>query len=180
MSVAQENVSRGILTRARILNGDTIPSVRLQEVQVFARHRFRSRHQQRKWTRFIYNVKKALPYARLLSSELEYVNDTLALLATDKEREAFLNRKEKELFKKYEYNLKHLTITQGKILIKLIDRETGQTSYEIIRMLKGRFKAFWWQGIARLVGSNLKSEYDAVGTDAEIENVVLLIDMGVY
>ena len=80
----------------------------------------------------------------------------------------------------YEFQLKHLTVRQGRILIKLIDRETGTTSYDAIRMLKGRFKAFWWQGIARMFGSNLKTQYDPEGEDKYLENVVLLIDMGVY
>ena len=145
-----------------------------------ARARFKSERQKRQWTRYIYNVKKVLPYARILSREFKIINDSLALMTTDKQRDQYLERKEKELFAKYEYNLNHLTVKQGRILIKLIDRETGSTSYEAIRLLKGRFKAFWWQSIARMFGSSLKVEYDPYGEDKNLENVVLLIDMGVY
>lgn len=169
-----------IIVHGRIVGRDTIPHVNLTEVRCFAKARYKNERQRRKWTRYIYNVKRALPYARLLAKEFKIINDSLALMTSDKQRDKYLERKEKELFKKYEYQLKHLTVKQGRILIKLIDRETGNTSYEAIRMLKGRFKAFWWQGIARMFGSNLKVQYDPEGEDKYLENVVLLIDMGVY
>ncbi len=178
--VHAQSQNRNIFARAHVVNGDTIPDVRLGEVRVYARAKFKNKRQQRKWTRYIYNVKKALPYARLIARELKVINDSLAVITTDKAREDFLDRKEKDLFKKYEQPLKHLTVTQGRILIKLVDRETGTTSYELIRMLKGRFKAFWWQGIARIFGSNLKTEYDPQGEDKNLENVVILIDQGYY
>lgn len=171
---------RRIIVHGRIEGRDTIPHVRLAEVRCFAKARYKSERQRRQWTRYIYNVKKALPYARILAREFKIINDSLALLKTDKQRDLYLDRKETELFKKYEYQLKHLTVKQGRILIKLIDRETGSSSYDAIRMLKGRFKAFWWQGIARMFGSNLKTKYDPEGEDKYLENVVLLIDMGVY
>lgn len=175
-----EAQERRYIVHGRIVGRDTIPHVTMPEVRCFAKARFKSERQKRKWTRYIYNVKRALPYARLLAKEFRIINDSLAILESDDERELYLERKEKELFKKYEYQLKHLTVRQGRILIKLIDRETGTTSYEAIRMLKGRFKAFWWQGIARMFGSNLKTQYDPEGEDKYLENVVLLIDMGVY
>lgn len=177
---AAQSTNRNIFTRAHVIGNDTVPDVRLGEVRVYARARFKNKRQQRKWTRYIYNVKRALPYARIFAKELKIINDTLGTMTTDKQREIYLDQKEKELFKKYENQLKHLTVSQGRILIKLIDRETGSTSYEVIRMLKGRFKAFWWQGIARVFGSNLKTEYDPYGEDKNLENVVLLIDQGYY
>ncbi len=178
-AVAQD-VQKRIIVHGYIEGRDTIPHVTLSEVRCFAKARFKNERQKRQWTRYIYNVKKALPYARILAKEFRIINDSLALMTSDKERDRYLERKEKELFKKYEYNLKHLTVKQGRILIKLIDRETGSTSYEAIRMLKGRFKAFWWQGIAAMFGSSLKVEYDPKGEDKNLENVVILIDMGVY
>lgn len=181
--VSDDNVcaqERRIIVHGRVEGRDTIPHVNLAEVRCFAKARYKSERQRRQWTRYIFNVKKALPYARILAKEFKLINDSLALLTSDKRKDAYLDRKEKELFKKYEYQLKHLTVRQGRILIKLIDRETGSTSYDAIRLLKGRFKAFWWQGIARMFGSNLKTQYDPEGEDKYLENVVLLIDMGVY
>lgn len=176
----EPQTAKRYIVHGRIVGGDTIAHVNIGEVRCFAKARYKSERQKRKWTRYIYNVKRALPYARMLARELKIINDSLALMTTEKERSKFIERKEKEMFAKYEDKLKHLTVRQGRILIKLIDRETGTTSYEAIRMLKGRFKAFWWQGIARLFGSNLKTEYDPEGEDKYLENVVLLIDMGVY
>lgn len=170
--------SRGIISRARVVEGDTVAVVRLGEVRVYGR--FRSKRQQQKWTRYVYNVKRALPWARLLARELRAINDSLAGMTTERERKEFLDRKEAELFSRYESPLKHLTVSQGRILIKLVDRETGSTGYELIRLLKGRFKAFWWQGIARLFGSNLKAEFDPEGEDKYLETVVRLIDQGYY
>lgn len=175
---AQEANDPTIIRRAIIVDGDTIPNVILEEVRTFARHRFKTKRQQIRYTRLVHNVKKALPYARMCANEIRIINEGLSVIQTEKGREEYLKTKEKELFAKFEQPLRHLTISQGKILIKLIDRETGNTSYELIRALKGRFSAFLWQGVARLFGSNLKSEYDSAVNDAEIENIVLLIDEG--
>lgn len=78
----------------------------------------------------------------------------------------------------FEKEVKHLTVTQGIILVKLIDRETGRTSYQVIRELKGRFTAFLWQGIARIFGNNLKAEYDPDDKDRIIEDIVQGIEAG--
>ena len=87
---------------------------------------------------------------------------------------------EKELLDEYEDDLKKLTITQGRILIKLVDRETGATSYELVKELRGSFSAFFWQAFARIFGSTLKAEYDPYGEDRLIEEIVLLIDNGYF
>ena len=93
------------------------------------------------------------------------------------EKERF-GKKEKELRDQFEDELIHLTISQGKILIKLVDRETGNTTYQVIQELKGGFSAFLWQGVARLFGSNLKSEYDADEEDKMIEDIIVRIENG--
>jgi hypothetical protein len=80
--------------------------------------------------------------------------------------------------KQYSDELKGLTVNQGKILIKLIDRETGNSSYEMVKELKGSFSAFMWQTVARLFGDNLKSTYDPDEEDRDIENIIGLIETG--
>ena len=85
---------------------------------------------------------------------------------------------EKEIMDKFEKSVKRLTITQGIILVKLIDRETGRTSYNVIKDLKGGFTAFFWQGIARLFGNNLKLQYDPLGEDKVMEDIVQGIEAG--
>ncbi|MCQ2235558.1 MAG: DUF4294 domain-containing protein [Bacteroidales bacterium] len=177
-SAKAQTANEPLIVRALVIDGDTVPYVVLDEVRAFARHKFKNKRAEIRYTRLVRNVKKVLPYARMCAGEINIINEGLSELTTDKEKKAYLKVKEKELFEKFEQPLRHLTITQGRILIKLIDRETGNTSFELIRTLKGRFSAFIWQGVARLFGSNLKSEYDSEVKDAEIENIILLIDEG--
>ncbi len=166
--------------RAHVVDGDTIGLATIPEVHVFAHHRFRNERQQRRYSRYIFNVKKALPIARTISHELALLNDSLTLYPAAEARSAFIERKEKELFAKYEDRLRHLTVRQGRILIKLVARETNHTVYEHIRLLKGSGSAAFWQGVAFLFGSSLTSPYDADYNDSYLENVVLLIDKKVY
>jgi hypothetical protein len=91
-------------------------------------------------------------------------------------QQALVDKTEKDIKDNFESELKQLTITQGRILIKLIDRQTGNTSYVLVQDLKGRFSAFFWQSLARLFGSNLKSHYDPYGEDAEIEKIIKSIE----
>jgi hypothetical protein len=82
------------------------------------------------------------------------------------------------VFAEYEDDMREMTMTQGRLLIKLIDRETQNTSYDLIRDFRGKFSAAFWQGIARIFGTNLKEEYDAYGEDAPIELIINEIESG--
>lgn len=178
-AVCQSNSAQPtIITRARIIDGDTLPHVRLPEVRSYARRKFKTKKAAQRYTKLVYNVKRTLPYARIAAVRIRQIEDSLAMLSTEKERKAYIKAAEKQLFDEFEAPLRKLTISQGKILIKLIDRETGDTSYELIKALKGRFSAFMWQSVARIFGSNLKATYDAEGTDREIEVIVQMIDDG--
>ena len=118
------------------------------------------------------------PYAKLAAVQLKFINDSIAHIVNEKERKRFVKATEKDLKEQFEKDLKKLTVTQGRILIKLVDRETGSTSYSLVKELRGSLQAFFWQGLARLFGSNLKSEYDGVGTDAQIEQIIEQIERG--
>ncbi len=126
----------------------------------------------------IRNIKKAYPYARLAGMELKELDDYLATLDNEKEQKAYINQAEKEIMDQFEKEVKKLTVTQGIILVKLIDRETGRTSYQVIKELKGGFTAFFWQGIARIFGNNLKTEYDPDNQDKIMEDIILGIEAG--
>jgi hypothetical protein len=97
---------------------------------------------------------------------------------TEKERKEYLKNVEKDVFAQYEGDMRQMTITQGRLLIKLIDRETQNTSYTLIKDYRGKFAAVFWQGIARIFGTNLKEQYDPFGEDALIESIILEIDAG--
>jgi hypothetical protein len=126
----------------------------------------------------IYNVKKVYPYAIIAREQLSRVNRELESIESDRGRRSYLNEVENKMFADYKEDLMNMTVTQGKILIKLIDRETQNTSFVLIREYRGRISAAFWQGIARLFGSNLKAEYDRFGEDAEIEMIVQDIEAG--
>ena len=167
-----------VVTRGVIQGNDTIPVVELQEVRVYSRKDFEYLYEKRRNMRMVRNVKKAYPYAKIAGIRLKELDQHLATLKSEKERDIYVNTAEKKIMDQFEDEVKHLTITQGIILVKLIDRETGRTSYEVIKDLKGGITAFFWQGIARIFGNNLKVEYDPEGNDRVIEDIVRGIEAG--
>ncbi len=166
------------VARMVIIDGDTLWVAELDEVYIFPTKKFKNRREYRRYTRLIYNVKKAYPWAKLAGRKLDEVEVRMATLSTEKEQREYIKQVEKELLDDYKEDLKKLTVTQGRILIKLVDRETGDTSYELVRELRGNLSAAFWQALARLFGSNLKSEFDAEGEDRLIEQIIILIENG--
>jgi hypothetical protein len=159
--------------------GQTMPEVEIKEVTIVGGPRTATRKRDyRRYERLIFNIKKVYPYAIVVRKRLEIVNKELKSMEKEKERKAYLRTVEKDVFSEYEDEIAHLTITQGKILLKLIDRETQNTSYELIRDYRGKISAAFWQGIARLFGTNLKTEYDRYGDDAVIEMILMEIEAG--
>ncbi len=162
--------------------GDTIPHVQLSEIKVQPRPTFESRRLERKYRRLIIRVKKTYPYAIMAAETIEkFEQDFLLSDASERERKKHLKELEKELFAKYGEALKKMSISDGRILIKLIDRETQNTSYELIKDLKGGTSAFFWQGIAKLFGNDLKNEFnpDDVTEDEMIEQILLYMKYGI-
>ena len=159
-------------------DGVTMPEVEIKEVTVVARPGIARRSEYRKYERLIYNIKKVYPYALMVRIKLNQVNEDLKNITTEKERKDYIKNVEKDVFVEYEDDIQHMTITQGKLLIKLIDRETQNTSYTLIRSYRGKLTAAFWQGIARIFGTNLKEEYDPYGEDALIELIIREVDAG--
>ncbi|MBL7934670.1 MAG: DUF4294 domain-containing protein [Bacteroidia bacterium] len=163
-----------------VVNGDTIPSIRLPDVWIYAEYSYKNRKQHEAWSRTKYNVKKVYPYAILAAAKLKEYNRILEKMPSEASRKAYMKVVEKELKAEFEEPLKNLTMTQGRILLKLIDRETGNTSYELVKDLRGGFQAFMWQSVARIFGSNMKSEYDPTGEDIMIERAIKLVEGGQF
>ncbi|HEY9124177.1 MAG TPA: DUF4294 domain-containing protein [Bacteroidales bacterium] len=159
---------------------DTIFNADIQPVYIYSPRTFKEseKNELLRYQRLVYNVKKAYPFAKIAAQKLREVNENLRYIKTKKEKEAYIARTEDEMKKQFENDLKKLTITQGKILIKLFYRETGSTTYEVVKELRGSFEAFFWQALARLFGSSLKTKYDPLGEDADIEMIVQLIESG--
>jgi len=159
-------------------NGVTLPEVEIKEVTVYAHPRFPRKSDFRKYERLIYNLKKVYPYALIVRSRLARVDDDMRNINNEIGRKEYLKKVEKDVFAEYEGAIRDMTITQGRLLIKLIDRETLNTSYTLIKDYRGKIAAAFWQGIARIFGTNLKEEYDPYGEDALIESIILEIDAG--
>jgi hypothetical protein len=152
--------------------------VHLPEIPIYAMRLFDSRRDIRRIEKLIYNVKKVYPYARLAGLKLREYNTLLLDATSDKERKKIMKKAEDEINEQFGPELRDLTFTQGKILIKLIDRETTATSYTLLKDLRGGFTAFFYQGFARIWGYNLKTKYDPSGEDDLIETIVLMIENG--
>ncbi|RLD65851.1 MAG: DUF4294 domain-containing protein [Bacteroidetes bacterium] len=176
--LSAQDPQNSVVTRTVVEGSDTLPIFELPEVSVYERKDFDYLYLKRRYRRMIRNIKKAYPYARIVSMELKELDDHLATLDNEKEQKAYINQAEKEIMDQFEKEVKKLTVTQGIILVKLIDRETGRTSYQVIKELKGGFTAFFWQGIARIFGNNLKTEYDPDNQDKIMEDIVLGIEAG--
>ncbi len=155
-----------------------IPTVQLKQVDIVSHKGIFNFWQRWRMQRLIYNVKKAYPYAKTAGRLLREYEVRLKAAKNDAERRKMMKLAEKELKLKYGSDLKKLTFTQGIILIKLLDRETGNTSYDLVVQLRGKFTAFFYQGFARLWGYNLKNRYDPKKKDKKIEKIIRMINKG--
>ena len=169
---------KGTIVYTTIIDGDTIPYVTLKELVVIAERPSNKLFDFDRYGRLKRDVKKAYPYAKIAGKKLKQLNEVLAKLDNESKRKKYLKLAEDELKREFEGDLKKLTLRQGRILIKLIDRETGNSSYNLVKELRGSFSAFMWQSLARLFGSNLKEKYDPNGEDVLIEEIVLKIEKG--
>lgn len=158
--------------------GDTMLAYALPEVQVVARMSARVRRQAQRNDRITRYVQKVYPYAQITAKLLSEYEHDLANIGNERDKELYLKLAEAELRAEFEGDLKEMTATQGRILVKLIDRETGRTSYDLVKQLRGSFQAWMWQGMAKLFGQDLKGEYDPEGDDQLVESVVRRIQNG--
>jgi len=169
---------KGYLVHSIIIDSDTLIHVPLRTIIIRPPYKFKSRKHRRRYSKLVRYVKKVYPYSIIVSEQLNEIHQHLDDYETKKEKKKFIKEKEKELKKEFEGKLRKFTYSQGRILMKLVDRETGFTTYEIVKELKGSLNAFFWQSIARLFGSNLKLEYDPEGDDRMIEDIVTRIENG--
>jgi len=170
----------GYVVEMTLYNGDTIPRIVLQPVLIMPKKVYKSKKDKMKFLRLVRKVKKVLPYAQLANQKLREIEANLDQYETKKDKKKYIKTVDKALKAEYGDELKKLTISEGRILIKLIDRETGDTSYELVEELRGSLSAFMWQSLARLFGDNLKTGYDPDGEDKLIEEIILRIQAGQY
>lgn len=161
-----------------VVNGDTTVFIQNYTCIITSEKKFSSVKEREKWDKLKFDVKKAYPYAVLAKMKLAEMDAQLALVDGERNRKDFTTKCEKELVSQFSSDMKNLTYSQGKILFKLLDRETGSTTYQIIKERRGSFSAFMWQGVASIFGNNLNQGYDPYGDDEKIEEVVQLIELG--
>lgn len=159
-------------------NGDTIPYINLPTVYIFKPLIFKTDKERREYYRLIRNIKKVYPIAREVNLAIIETYEYMQTLPNEKERKKHIKRVEKGLKEQYTSRLKKLSFSQGKLLIKLIDRQSNQTSYELVKAFMGPFKAGFYQAFASLFGASLKKTYDPTGEDKLTERVVILVENG--
>ena len=163
-----------------IEGNDTIITVIIRDVWVFPERKFESKKQQQRYSRYVEKVKKVYPVAveaRILLNKYEPMYYSLD---SQRERRKLMKNLEKELLDKHKEELKKWSISDGKILLKLINRETERTAYSIIKDFRGDVSAMFWQGIARIFKNNLKDGYSPEEEDRILEEIVRKIEMGYY
>lgn len=170
----------GVTVIAQVNGTDTVGMVFLRELYVYPPMRFKNKRQERFYWRTVRDVKKTLPYAKLIAYEMQKTDSILLTIGDDKEQKAYMRKYERQLFRKYEKSFRGMTARQGFMLMKLVDRECNQTSYEVIKYYKGGFVAFFWQGIAKLFGNDLKVQFDAEmnAEDKIVERIITLVEAG--
>ena len=178
-AVAQtQHADNGYRVATCVHKGDTMPFVQMQTVYIFPPRKFKNEREQRKYNKLVRDVKKVYPIALEINRAVIETYEYLQTLPDEKARQAHIKRVEKGIKKQYTPRMKKLTYSQGKLLIKLVDRQSNQTSFELVRAFMGPFKAGFYQAFAALFGASLKKEYDPEGKDFMIEQIVLMVENG--
>jgi hypothetical protein len=156
-----------------IVDGDTLPVYLYKDYIV---ERNMSPEEQFRYKKLVRDLKVALPYAKLAAFRLQMMEDNLSVLKKESARKKYIKECEKAIKKEFMDDLKDLTITQGKLLLKLIHRETGKTTWEILNSYQGKLETIFWQSMASMYGATTKDPYDPV-VDYEIEQIIRKLEL---
>ena len=174
-AVAQTDGRRAYIVGAAAHKGETIPHIQLPTVHIFPPMAFRNREERRRYDRLVFDVKKTLPLATEVRKIIIETYETLQILPDEKAQKRHLDMLEKELKETYTPRMKKLSLRQGKLLIKLVDRQCDNNAYQLIKLFMGPFKAVFYQSFASMFGASLKKSYDPLGEDSLIERVVIQV-----
>lgn len=176
---SQENQTiNGFLVPMCVYQGDTIPCVQLKTVYVFKPLVFKNKKEEKEYKKLIHNIKKVYPIAKEVNRVIIETYEYLQTLSDDKEKQKHIKRVEKGIKEQYTPKMKKLSLTQGKLLIKLVDRQSNQTGYELVKAFMGPLKASFYQTFAKFFGASLKKKYDPQGEDKITERIILMIESG--
>lgn len=160
--------------------GDTCLYTFIRDIYVYPPLKFKNKKQEEHYWKMVRDVRKTLPYAKLAFAALCETYEYIQTIPDPKERERHLKRLEKDIFEQYKPVVKTMTKTQGKVLLKLINRETDQSSFNIVKAFLGSFRAGFWQTFGRFFGMNMKAGFhpEKNKDDAMIERIATLIEQG--
>lgn len=168
---------KGKLYDAIIVGQDTLPIINLPAVEAVALKSAKQRRAEAKYLKLVAKVKKVLPLARLAGQRMKVYEAQMAGKSKE-ERKRMMKQVEKDIRREFEADVKKMSWSEGQILLKLIDRETGMVSYDLVKHFRGGFTAFLFQGIAKIFSQDLKDEYDPIKDDKMIEDIVKKIEKG--
>jgi len=169
----------GYTVRTEVINGDTLPMMILDEVVVsISGNETPSGKEGVKYSKLVRDVKKVYPYAVIAAVKYEEYGKLISKVSDQNEQKKLMKKAEDDIRAEFEGDVRKMTMTQGKILLKLIYRQTNNTSYEIVKEYRGSFRAIFWQSIGKIFGMNLKVKYDPEGSDKYIEDIVKKIENG--
>ena len=161
-----------------LVDGDSVLFMQMNNVYVYPVMELKSEKQRKAFNRLVYNVKKVLPIAKETNKIIIETYEYLQTIPDQKDRDAHMKKVEAEIYQKYKPRMKKLTYSQGKLLIKLVNRECNSSSYDIVKAFMGPIRAGFWQAFAWTFGASLKKEYKPEGTDRLTERVVLMVEAG--
>lgn len=161
-----------------VSGNDTIPMYSLRPVHVFSAYKFKNKKERQEYTKLVRDVKKTYPYAKMVAASIIETYEYMETLPDEKAKQKHLEEVQKYMMDRYKPEMKKMTKNQGKILIKLIDRECNTSSYNIVKSLLGDLRAGLYNVFAGMFGNSLKAKYEPDGKDREIENIVLQIEEG--
>ena len=160
------------------VDGDSVLFMQMNNVYVYPVMELKSEKQRKAFNRLVANVKKVLPIAKETNGIIIETYEYLQTIPDEKERKAHMKLVEAEIYKKYKPRMKKLTYSQGKLLIKLVNRECNSSSYDIVKAFMGPIRAGFWQAFAWTFGASLKKEYHPESTDRLTERVILMVEAG--
>jgi hypothetical protein len=170
--------TNGYMVPVCVYQGDTIPSITLKNIYIYPKLRFKNKHQEKYYYKLVRDVKKTLPLAKEIKQIVIETYEFLETLPDEKSKNRHIKLVEKGLKEQYTPKMKKLTFSQGKLLIKLVNRECNQSSYQLVKAFMGPFKAGFYQTFAAVFGASLKKEYQPEDEDKMVERIIILVENG--
>ena len=159
-------------------NGDTMPYYKISDLYLYPQRKFRNKREKRRYDRMVRDVKVALPVVAYIERVMRETNDTLMRMPDKKQRDRYMAHWEKRLYKNNYEAMSHLTLRQGMLVIRLLDRDMDETSYELVKAYRGRFRAAFYQLFAKICGGDLKQHFGEGKDDAIYEEIIILVETG--